>query len=99
MDAMHWMHTARTIVAERQAQYVHPYTGELLYIEDDAELPEFPDESGELFPAVLLDLTTAMMLDYVWNNLSPDKQAEYETYGLAGAVELGWKIVSAAKQH
>jgi hypothetical protein len=93
-----WMHSSRRIVEERQAYYVHPYTGAILDVPDEDDLPEFEDEDGKLFPAVLLDLTTAAMLDRVWRNLSPKNQAEYATYGLAGAVEIGWKLIAKARQ-
>jgi hypothetical protein len=38
------------------------------------------------------------MLDQVWRNLSLENQAEYATYGLAGAVELGWQIIAKARK-
>lgn len=93
-----WMHSVKRIVAERQAQYVHPYTGAILDVEDDDNLPEFPDDDGNLYPAVFLDLTTAHILDQLWRNLSPENQAEYATYGFAGAVELGWMILGEKRQ-
>lgn len=92
-----WMHSARRIVEERRAYYVHPYTGAILDVDDYDDLPEFEDADGERFPAVLFDLTTAAMLDRVWRNLSPKNQAEFATYGLAGAVEIGWKLVAKAR--
>ena len=93
-----WMHSARRVVEERQAYFVHPLTGAIVELEeDDDELPEFQDDTGEWFPAVLLDMVTAKMLAWVWEHLSPEKQAEYGTYGLAGPVEIGWKIRDAAR--
>ena len=91
-----WMRAASQVVQERAARWVHPYTGAILDVPDENNLPTFLDELGTEYPAVLLDLTTASMLDHLWRNLSPENQAEYATYGLAGAVELGWKIVEKA---
>jgi hypothetical protein len=93
MSEMAWMHSARRVVEERSAKWVHPYTGEILDVPDEDNLPTFTDEKGVPYPAVFLDITTAAMLDWVWRNLSPEQQAEFATYGLAGAVELGWKVI------
>jgi hypothetical protein len=98
MSQIVWMHTAQRIVEERSAQWVHPYTGEILNVPDENNLPTFTDEQGVTYPAVLLDMTTAVMLDRVWRNLSPKNQAEFATYGLGGAVELGWQIVAKARK-
>ena len=98
MSQIVWMHTARKIVEERSYQWVHPYTGEIVDVPDENNLPTFTDETGAIYPAVLLDMTTASMLDQVWRNLSPEHQAEFTTYGLGGAVELGWQIVTKARK-
>jgi hypothetical protein len=92
------MHTARRIVEERSYQWVHPYTSEIVDVPDENNLPTFTDETGATYPAVLLDMQTASMLDQVWQGLSPERQAEYAEYGLAGAVELGWQIVAKARK-
>ena len=60
------MHAARRIVEERSAKWVHPYTGAILGVPDENNLPVFTDEHGVTYPAVLLDMTTAAMLDRVW---------------------------------
>jgi hypothetical protein len=96
MSEMEWMHTAERIIQERSAKWVHPYTGAIVDVPDKDNLPTFTDESGDEYPAVLLDLTTASMLAEVWNNLSPKNQEEFATYGLGGAVELGWEIAGKA---
>jgi hypothetical protein len=98
MSQMVWMHTAQRIVEERSAKWVHPYTGAILDVPDENNLPTFTDEQGVAYPAILLDLTTAAMLDRIWRNLSPKNQAEFATYGLGGAVELGWQIVAKARK-
>jgi hypothetical protein len=98
MSPIVWMHSVRRIVEERSYQWVHPYTGAILDVPNENNLPTFTDEHGVTYPAVLLDMTTAAMLDQVWRNLSPKNQAEFATYGLAGAVELGWQIVAKARK-
>ena len=98
MSEMAWMHSARRVVEERSATWVHPYTGEILDVPDENNLPRFKDDQGATYRAVLLDITTAAMLDQVWRNLSPENQSEYATYGLAGAVELGWQIIAKARK-
>ena len=98
MSQIVWLHTAQRIVEERSYQWVHPYTGEIVDVPDENNLPTFTDEQGVTYPAVLLDMTTAVMLDRVWRNLSPKNQAEFATYGLGGAVELGWQIVAKARK-
>jgi hypothetical protein len=98
MSPIVWMHSVRRIVEERSYQWVHPYTGVILDVPDENNLPSFTDDKGVAYPAVLLDMTTAAMLDQVWRNLSPKNQAEFATYGLAGAVELGWQIVAKARK-
>jgi hypothetical protein len=97
MSEMAWMHSARNVVEERTAKWVHPYTGAILDVPDENNLPKFTDDQGVTYPAVLLDMQTASMLDQIWRNLSPEHQAEFATYGLAGAVELGWQIVAKAR--
>jgi hypothetical protein len=99
MSQIVWMHTAQRIVEERSAKWVHPYTGAILDVPDENNLPTFTDEHGVAYPAVLLDMTTAAMLARVWRNLSPERQADFATYGLGGAVELGWQIVAKARKH
>jgi hypothetical protein len=98
MSEMAWMDSARIVVEQRSAKWVHPYSGEILDVPDENNLPTFTDDQGVSYPAVLLDMQTAAMLDQVWRNLSPDNKAEYATYGLAGAVELGWQIVTKARK-
>jgi hypothetical protein len=98
MSQIVWMYTASKVVEERSAKWVHPYTGAILDVPDENNLPTFTDEHGVTYPAVLLDMTTAAMLDRVWRNLSPKRQAEFATYGLGGAVELGWQIVAQARK-
>jgi hypothetical protein len=93
MSQIVWMHTAQRIVEERSYQWVHPYTGEIVDVPDENNLPTFTDETDATYPAVLLDITTAAMLDHVWRNLTVENQAEFATYGLAGAIELGWKVI------
>lgn len=98
MSQIVWMHTAQRIVEDRSAKWVHPYTGAILDVPDEHNLPTFTDEQGVAYPAVLLDMTTAAMLDQVWRNLSAERQAEFATYGLGGAVELGWQIVAKVRK-
>jgi hypothetical protein len=98
MSEMAWMHSARIVVEEHSAKWVHPYTGAILDVPDENDLPKFSDDQGVSYPAVLLDMQTAAMLDQVWRNLSPANQAEYANYGLAGAVELGWQIIDKAQK-
>ena len=98
MSEMAWMRSARRVVEERSAKWVHPYTGEILDVPDENNLPKFKDDQGVTYRAVLLDIQTASMLDQVWRNLSPENKAEYATYGLAGAVELGWQIIAKARK-
>jgi len=98
MSEMAWMHSVRLVVEQRSARWVHPYTGAILDVPDENNLPEFADDQGVSYPAVLLDMQTAAMLDQVWRNLNPENQTEFATYGLAGAVELGWQIVAKARK-
>ena len=98
MSEIVWMHTASKVVEERSAKWVHPYTGAILDVPDENNLPTFTDDQGVTYPAVLLDIPTAAMLDRVWRNLSPERQAEFATYGLGGAVELGWQIVAKVRK-
>ena len=98
MSEIAWMDSARIVVEERSAKWVHPYTGAILDVPDENDLPQFSDDQGVSYPAVLLDMQTAAMLNQVWQGLSPEHQAEYAEYGLAGAVELGWQIVAKAQK-
>lgn len=98
MSEIVWMHSARIVVEKRSAKWVHPYTGAILDVPDENDLPQFTDDQGVSYPATLLDMQTAAMLDRIWRNLSPKHQAEYAEYGLAGAVELGWQIVTKARK-
>ena len=98
MNQMEWMHSARIVVEQRSAKWVHPYSGAILDVPDENDLPKFSDDQGISYPAVLLDMQTASMLDQIWRNLSPEHQAEFATYGLAGAVELGWQIIAKARK-
>jgi hypothetical protein len=43
-------------------------------------------------------MQTAAMLDQVWRNLTLEHQAEFATYGLGGAVELGWQTVAKTRK-
>jgi hypothetical protein len=41
MSEMAWMHSARTVVEEYSAKWVHPYTGAILDVPDENNLPKF----------------------------------------------------------
>lgn len=97
MTAQPWLESARTVLAQHGFRTVDPVTGTPVETEwgaeDDQGIEEVVNDN-----AVILDLVTAGMLVQIYDALSPRNQEKFGNMPLLQAVDVGWKLVTRAKE-
>lgn len=86
-----WLAAARDVLARNGFHTIDVDTGEP--VETQWEGDEVVNDN-----AVVLDLVTAGMLTQVYDALGPRNQEKFGSMPLLKAVDVGWKLVTRAKE-